>query len=135
MGKCINFCACRALLNECNRYPGVLFTVHIILPIRSPPPHPHASVHTKIIAHAHRDWQLSCPSNTGSAEGAGSAVDCSPLPGFYGDRGNAASSCPTGFYCTGGSAVQRCPVGTTSAMEAATVAQCSVMRSYYGRLA
>ncbi len=77
--------------------------------------------------------QLACPDNTFSAAGAGSPVDCKPKPGFYGDNGNAANACPTGFYCTGGSSVVRCPVGTSSANGAAAVAQCSVLRSYYGR--
>jgi hypothetical protein len=61
-------------------------------------------------------------------------MDCKALPGYYSANGNAASVCPTGFYCKGGSAVVRCPAGTTSAEGAADVVQCSVMRSYYGRL-
>jgi hypothetical protein len=75
---------------------------------------------------------LACPANTVSADGAGAAVDCKPQPGFYGDNGNAASVCPAGFYCPGGSAAVRCPLGTTSAQGTADVAQCSVIRAYYG---
>ena len=79
------------------------------------------------------NWQLACPANTLSDVGAGSAVDCKPQPGYYGDNGNTANTCPAGYYCTGGSAVARCPAGTTSARGASAVGQCSVMRSYYGR--
>ena len=79
--------------------------------------------------------QLPCPANTVSADGAGSALDCVPKPGYYGDNGNAASPCPSGFYCAGGSGVPaaRCPVGTTSPQYSTTVAQCSVLAAYYGR--
>ena len=77
--------------------------------------------------------QLACPANTVSDEGAGSPMDCKPQSGYYGANGNSADVCPAGYYCTGGSSVIRCPIGTTTAQGAAAVAQCSVMRSYYGR--
>jgi len=75
---------------------------------------------------------LQCPSNTVSDAGAGSVVDCKASPGFFGDNGNAADTCPAGYYCAGGGSVVRCPVGTTSSMGASAAAQCTVMRSYYG---
>jgi hypothetical protein len=57
-----------------------------------------------------------CPMNTISPAGATSIKECSSLPGYYGQPGTLATSCPARYYCVAGTFVPTpCPPGTTAA--------------------
>ena len=72
-----------------------------------------------------------CPPGTSSYRRANSALNCRPLPGFYGLLGRAPLPCPPGSYCPGDRNQRRvppiaCPAGHTSPQSSAAFTDCTV---------
>ena len=54
-----------------------------------------------------------------------------PEPGYYGDAGGMAATCPSNSYCPGGDAVP-CPSNTISPAGAAAVTDCRPALGFWG---
>jgi hypothetical protein len=75
-----------------------------------------------------------CPANTRSPASASAAVDCIPLPGYFGRPGEVAALCPAGSYCPPGvESDTPCPANTHGPAGATDPLSCQVLLYLPGR--